>query len=373
MARIIGIEIGSESLKMAEYTGRRIRKLAVERMPQNMVRDGRPTDPNAMTAFIREVRRAYGIRGGDCALVLPPSSVITSRLSLPPMGETEVMNTLPFEFRDYITGNASDWLFDFVVDGTEKSEGGKVVKMDIFAAAAPAALMEDYYTILRKAGFALKTAIPPEMAWINLIRGRKELPRELCILDLGHRHTNLYIFADGRYVSGKVMDLGGEQLDEIVASIMKCDIHTARIHQDENTDNVLSSDAVLEALNRTAVDVMRTVSFYNYDGPDRDLHDIYLCGGGAFVAGMRNAILKSTDMQIHNMGVFLPNANASRLLMGKCALAAGAAVQPRKEKKLPAAMAKEKPAKEKPAKEKKPFFTLTLKSPKKEESVDGDE
>lgn len=355
MGRLIGIEIGSESLKLAEFNGRRIRKLAVEKMPQNMVREGRPSDVNAMAAFVRDVRRAYGIRGGDCALVLPPRSVVTSRLQLPPMGAAEVMNTLPFELRDYITGNAADWMFDFVVDGTEKNEAGKVEKMDVFAAAVPAALMEDYYTIFRRAGFKLKTAIPVEMAWVNLIRGKK-LPRELCILDLGHKHTNLHIFADGRYVSGKMMDLGGEQLDELVASIMKCDVYTARQHQNENTDYVLSSDAVLEALNRTAVDVMRTVSFYNYDGPNRDLRDIYLCGGGAFIAGMRNVILKSTGMQIHNMGAFFPNVNASRLLMGKCALAAGAAVQPQSERK-----ARREP------KEKKPLITRARKAPKEEE------
>ena len=362
--RMIGIEIGSESLKMAEYNGRRIKKLAVERMPLNMVRDGRPADVNAMAAFIKEMRKAYGIRGGDCALVLPPSSVITNHLSLPPMGEAEVMSTLPFEFKDYIPGDTGRWLFDFVLAGTEKDEKGDVKRMDVFAAAVPARLMDDYYTILRKAGMSLKHAMPAEMAWLNLIRGRKDLPRELCILDLGHRHTDMYIFADGRYVIGKNIDLGGEQMDEIVADIMKCDIPTARVHQDENTDNVLSSRPVLEAFSRTAVDVMRTVNFYNYDGPDRKLQDIFLCGGGAFISGLRMAILKSTDMQLHNMVPIFPDVNASRLLLGKCALAAGAAVQPMKPVKA-------KPEKEK--KEKKPFFTLSLKPAKKEEPEDGNE
>lgn len=362
--RMIGIEIGSESLKMAEFNGRKVKKLAVERMPQNMVRDGRPADPNAMAAFIKGMRKAYGIRGGDCSLVLPPSSVITTHLTLPPMGEAEVMNTLPFEFKDYITGSTDRWMFDFVLAGTEKDDKGAVKNMDVFAAAVPAALMDEYYTIFKKAGFSLKAAMPTEMAWLNLIRGRRELPRELCILDLGHKHTDMYIFADGRFVIGKIIDLGGEQMDEIVADIMNCDIHTARLHQDENTDNILSSRPVLEAFSRTAVDVMRTVNFYNYDGPDRDLQDIYLCGGGAFVSGLRTAILKSTDMQLHNMEAILPNANASRLLLGKCALAAGAAVQPLKPVKA-------KPEKEK--KEKKPFFTLSLKPAKKEEPEDGNE
>lgn len=374
MARMIGIEIGSESLKMAEFNGRRIKKLAVERMPQNMVRDGRPADVNAMAAFIKEMRKAYKIRGGDCALVLPPSSVVTTHISLPPMGENEVMNTLPFEFKDYITGDPNRWLYDFVMAGTEKDEKDTVRRMNVFAAAVPAKLMDDYYTIFRKSGFRLKSAIPAEMAWMNLVRGRKDLPRELCILDLGHKHTEMFIFADGRYVIGKIIDLGGEQLDEIIAGIMNCDIPTARIHQDENTDNVLSSRPVLEAFSRTAVDVMRTVNFYNYDGEGRDLHDIYLCGGGAFVSGLRMAILKSTDMQLHSMEHILPNANASRLLLGKCSLAAGAAVQPIKPVKLKDGTLVKgredksaKGKKDKPAKEKKPFFTLTLKSEKKEE------
>ena len=360
MARMIGIEIGTESIKMAEVVGKKIRTLAVERMPDNMVRDGRHTDANAMIAFLKEMRRAYKIRGGDCALVLPPSAIITANLSLPPMNEEAVMNALPFEFKDYISGDPGRYLFDFVLAGTQTDEKGNVKMMEIFAAAVPKLYMDECYPVLKKAGFNLKAAIPVEMAWLNLIRGRKELPRELCILHLGHKHTDMYIFQNERFVIGKNIELGGHQLDEIVADVMNCDIHTSRIHQDENTDNVLSSRPVLEAFSRTAVDVMRTVNFYNYDGEGRDLQDIYLCGGGAFVSGLRTAILKSTDMQLHSMEALLPNANASRLLLGKCALAAGAAVQPAKP---------QKPKPEKAKKEKKPFLTLT--KPKKEVPENG--
>ena len=94
-SRMIGVEFGSTTLKMAVCVGGKIKDMAVAKMPEDMVREGRVTSPNAMTAFLKTMMKEYGIRGGNCALVLPGSLVIADHVTLPVMSETELKLTLP--------------------------------------------------------------------------------------------------------------------------------------------------------------------------------------------------------------------------------------------------------------------------------------
>ena len=70
-SRMIGVEIGSNTLKMAVVSGGQVKKMAVKAMPEDLVREGRLTSANAMTQFLKDMMKENGIRGGSCALVLP--------------------------------------------------------------------------------------------------------------------------------------------------------------------------------------------------------------------------------------------------------------------------------------------------------------
>ena len=63
-SRMIGVEFGSNTLKMAVVSGGQVKKMAVEAMPEDLVREGRVTSPTAMTAFLKNMMKEHGIRGG---------------------------------------------------------------------------------------------------------------------------------------------------------------------------------------------------------------------------------------------------------------------------------------------------------------------
>ena len=128
-SKMIGIEIGNDTLKLAVVKKGAVKQMAVQAMPDNLVRDGVPTSNAALSAFIKSTMKQYKIRGGDCAFVLPPQRVVAMRLTMPLMNEQKLKLNLPYEFRDYIGSESNQYEFDYIVLGVHDQ------MMDLYVAA----------------------------------------------------------------------------------------------------------------------------------------------------------------------------------------------------------------------------------------------
>ena len=325
--KTIGIEIGNDTVKLAVASGGKITHMAVKRLPDNMVLEGRISSPDAMISFLKEMRKEFRIPGGNCALALPYHSVISNVVTMPPMTDAELALNLPFEFRDYVGQDGGKYHYDYAVMAAENDKNGQPEKLEVFAAAVRKDLVNSNYDILKKAGFTMKTAVPHEMALLNLVRQDVKEPPELCIVDVGHTATHVYLFANKRFVMGREIEMGGQLLDAAIASTLKVDTHIARSHKEANLDNILKSDECSEAFNSLAVEIMKVVNFYNnYSNRNANLQDIYLCGGMSDAEGVRTAIKKATGLVIHHIGRLVPGGIEDQDTLC-CALAAGAALQ----------------------------------------------
>ena len=321
--KMIGVEFGSNTLKMAVCSGDQVKKMAVAKMPEDLVREGRVTSPAAMTQFLKDMMKENGIRGGNCALVLPASLVIGHHVSMPAMSHNELMLNLPFEFRDFVGKDGAKFDYDYSVMGIHDNV------MELYAAAVRKDVTEQYYSIFKKAGLTLKIATPAEMAWCNLIANAPNLPKKLCVVDIGHNTTRVNIFVDGNFVMGKDIDMAGALLDQTIADNQQIDAHAARTRKEANMNKVLSADFMNDAYQIMAIEVMKIVNFFNYSDKSggTPLEHVYYCGGSSVVEPLRTCLLKATGMTLHHIYrlVNLDGVAADRALY--CALAAGAGIQ----------------------------------------------
>ena len=321
MAKIIGIEIGTDNMKLSVCVDGKIKALASERMPESLVVDGRAASPAAMTDFVRSACKKNGIRGRVCALVLPPQVVIGQRVTMPLMTESQLQLNLPYEFRDFVGKEAAKYTYDYTVIRTDGNE------MELYAAAVRTEIVEEYANILRRAGLKLKVAVPAEMAWANLIRAAK-VPGRVCVLDVGNTTTRVNIFENGQYAMGRSIEIAGHDLDEAVAAAKQLDVHAARTRKETNFKNILSSDTCKEIYSNLAVEVMRIVNYYRTSVEDGDgLQDLYYCGGSSAIEPLREAIVKRTDMEMHHISRLFKKDRVSEDELLCCALAVGAAIQ----------------------------------------------
>ena len=325
--KTIGIEIGNDTVKLVVASGGKVTDMAVKRLPDNMVMEGRVSTPDAMIAFLKDMRKEFRIPSGSCALTLPYHSVISNVLTVPPMSDAELALNLPFEFRDYVGQDGGKYRYDYAVMSTEKKESGEAEKLEVFAAAVRKDLVQNYYDMLKKAGLTAKVIVPHEMAMLNLVREGINEPEELCIVDVGHTATHVYLFANKRFVMGREIEIGGQMLDAAIARSLKMDTHMARSLKESDMDNILKSEECNEVFNALAVEIMKVVNFYNnYGSRSANLRDVYLCGGMSDVEGISTAIKKATDLVIHHIARLVPGGVENHDTLC-CAIAAGAAIQ----------------------------------------------
>ena len=320
--KMIGVEFGSNTLKMAVCSGGTVKKMIVERMPEDLVREGHVTSPTAMTAFLKTMMKENGVRGGNCALVLPSQIVFGHHVSMPVMSESELKLNLPFEFRDFVGKDGAKFDYDYSLIDIKDNV------MELYAAAVRKDVVEQYYSIFKKAGLTLKVAIPAEMAWRNLVENGSNLPKKLCIVDVGHNTTRVNIFVDGNFVMGKDIDMAGALIDQTIADDQKVDIYAARNRKEANMNKILSSEFLNDAYQTLAIEVMKIVNFFNYsDSTEGDLEHVYYCGGSSVIEPLRICLLKATGTTMHHIQrlINMDDADADQALY--CALAAGAGIQ----------------------------------------------
>ena len=322
-SRMIGVEFGSNTLKMAVVSGGQVKKMAVEKIPVDLIRDGRILAPAAMTALLKKMMKENGIRGGSCALVLPSPVVVGHHVTLPLMGDEELRLNLPFEFRDFLGKEAGKYDYDYSVMEIRDNV------MELYAAAVRRDAVEQYESVFRKAGLNLKVATPAEMAWRNLIAAGEKLPKKLCIVDMGHSTTRVNIFVNGNFVMGKDVEMAGALLDQTIGDNLQIDAVAARIRKEANMNKIHTSEFLGEVYQTLALEVKRILNFFHYTDTTSGeaLEHIYFCGGSGFIEPLRTCLLKTTGMTLHHIYrlVDLEGATADQALY--CALAAGAAIQ----------------------------------------------
>ena len=308
----LGIDIGYDRLKLALVNGRQVKKTVSVPMPANLVKEGRVVSTETMGELIRKTMKENGIHANHAAIALSNESVFVRTLSVPQMSGEQLSYNVSYEFRDYITDELKNYSFDYVMISTpeeiaaqepQTDENGSPIPpmMDILAVAASNTLIDESRAMLRKAGLRMKKAAPALCSYIALIRDRKEAENnEYCILDLGYNAVRMYVFAGDRNTATRVLEVGLSSIDNVIADAYNVDVHLAHTYLVSNNDGCQTKDVCVNAFNNIAVELMRALNFYRFNNPDSTLSDVWLCGGGASIPALRDAISESLDMTVHD-------------------------------------------------------------------------
>ena len=273
-----------------------------------------------MGELIRKTMKKHGIRCKNAALVLNNETVFIRNVLMPIMNVDQLEYNLPFEFRDYISDELSNYVYDYEVLSTnavmpaeDETDEAPAQAMELMAVAAPKSLMEEAKAILRKASLKLAAAAPAVCAFQNLIREdqkKGESPeKEYCMLDLGYRTIRMHIFRGDKHVVTRGLELGLSSIDTVIAEAYKIDEHLAHTYLLTNYEGCLGKDYCINAYNTIAVELMRAINFYQFSNPDSHLEDVYVCGGGAAIAPLEKTIEETLDLKVHPVSELLPRGS----------------------------------------------------------------
>ena len=328
---MLGVDIGHDNLRLVQVQGRKVLRAVSVPMPKHLVKDGQIISDETIGELIRKTIKDNGIRTKSAAFVIPSSNVYVKNVEMPVMTEEQLLYNLPFEFRDYITGEIREYLFDYALLSDipaqdapvqkkkadaesgfgDEEEEQEAPRMELLAVSTPRTYMDEMRGIMRKAGMKLDKAAPPICAYINLIRVHQQMTgdmeQEYCILDLGYQSIRMHMYKGDRYVITRVLDMGLNMLDEVLADAFNVDIHLAHTYLMTNYEDCQNREECLNTYGNIAMELMRVLNFYRYSNRDSNISDVWLCGGGAVIQPLREALADTLDIDVHPASDLIPD------------------------------------------------------------------
>ena len=300
----LGIDIGHNQLKLALVAGNAVKKTASVTMPMNLVREGHITSTETFGELLAKAMKEEKMRANLGAVVLSSGVCYLRSTTMPVMTPDQLMINLPYEFSDYITGELNDYLYDYAVlppaEGEEVEEG----KLSLLTAAVEKTALDELRDALRKAGLQLAKAAPAECACIGLIRAYEERTGthdgDYCFVDLGSRAIRMFIFHGTRHLATRILEIGLNTLDQIIADAKGIDPYLAHTHLVTNFEDCQNEDYCKSAYDNIAVELMRALNFFRFSNNGSTINRIYLSGGGARIAALRQVIVDTVGIEVCN-------------------------------------------------------------------------
>ncbi len=244
------------------------------------------------------------------------------------MTQSQLKLNLPYEFRDFISENSDNYFYDYAVIDIQKDGAGTPKTMRLLAAAVSKDLVHNYANLCRWAGLKLVTAIPPEMAYTNLLRrfNPKDGSKEVCIVDCGHVGQRVYFFSNNNFETVREGEQGGAGVDATLAELLDTDIHIAHVRKEANAESELSMPEVRGYIQETLRDAQRAVNFYHFSNPERQLEIGYFCGGSSRIPFVKEELESMTELRMRPITDLLAGIHDTDKAVC-CAAAIGAAIQ----------------------------------------------
>jgi type IV pilus assembly protein PilM len=295
----VGLDIGSGLVKAAVVDHGRgapeLARVAVTPLADDAIVDGEVMDPAVVADAVRETLAAAGVKPKGVVVAVGGRDVIIKRIRTERVKEAQARELMRFEAEQHVPFDMESVELDFQIldSGTEGLE------MSVLLVAAKRELVTAKLRLLEEAGataslvdvdaFALHNAF--EASYPDAMQG------VVALTSIGHEVTTVNVLDDGVPVLTRDVAAGTRRVREDLqrehglsareaeallrgASDPRLDAVIGR-HADELAMAVERAAAFLESASRTA-------------GP---LRALYLCGGGARIAGLADAV--ASRLRVH--------------------------------------------------------------------------
>lgn len=305
-APLIGLDIGSSSLKWVELAparrGRfRLERCAVEPVPAGWLEDGRIARFDELAAAVQRLASAAGSPCRAVALGMPDAALEIRSLMMPAgLSQTEQAVRAAAEFSAHSDTPVADMVLDFGLHRREETAAVRADRKGWVAACARDAV-QDRLGLLQAVGL-LPVIMEGEAqacarAAQRLLEARPPLPAGaiVVVLDLGAASARVQLIHRGEIVHQSPLDWGGARLTRCIADIYGLEAGEAERQKRHGGLPAACAGEVLEPfmaeLAQSLVSELESSASVLENGR---IGLVMLCGGAGALAGLPQAIRSQT-------------------------------------------------------------------------------
>ena len=302
-APLLGIDISSSSVKLVELGRDKagalvLERCAIEPLERGWITDGNVEKFDDVADALRRLVKKSGARTKNVALALPPSAVITKKITLPAgMTDQELEVQVESEANQYIPFSLDEVSLDFCVIGPSKNSPGDV---EVLIAASRREKVQDMQGLAEAAGLkAVILDIESHASRLAASRLISALPNQgvdtmVALFEVGALTTSMQVIRNDEVLYDRDQAFGGAQLTQLIVRQYGFSAEEA---ESKKRSGDLPED-YLSAVLRPFVEIMaqeigRTLQFFYTSTPHNRVDHILLAGGSAPLLGLTEAVTHS--------------------------------------------------------------------------------
>lgn len=302
---LIGLDIGSSAIKLAHVkpvgVEFRVKKFGVYPLPPDAIVDGAIMDHVSVIEGIKTALRELKVKEKEIATSLSGHSVIIKKVVLPTTTPEELEESIQWEVEQYIPFDIKDVKIDFQVIGPLKEDPSK---MDVLLVAVKSDLVNDYVSVIKDAG------LTPTIVDIDSIAAGNAF--ELChpvsdeqvpmVVNVGASFMNINILHSGVPLFTRDVPMGGGMYTSEIQKQLAVSFDTAEELKVGKKDAGERAEKIAEIMrtvsNILSTEVQRSYNFFSATYPDRLVTKVYLTGGAAKSAFLKEMLTEKIGVDV---------------------------------------------------------------------------
>lgn len=307
---IIGLDIGSRSIKAAEITetkrGLSLTRFGIVDIAHGAIEEGTINDPETVAESIKQLFKSYHIKENNVAVSIGGYSVIVKKISVQTMDEEKLQETIHFEAEQYIPFDISDVNLDFQILGENESNPGQ---MNVFLVAAKKEMVNDYINLVNLAGLNPCIVDVEAFALQNTFEANYDMQSEnTALIDIGASKTSLNILKGNSSLFMRDVSLGCGQINQKIMSLIECSFEEAeQLKYGDKPDRLTQEDLkgiVSSVVTDWCTEIRRALDFFYSTYPEDQIKRIILSGGGANIAEFRELLATEASAEVESINPF---------------------------------------------------------------------
>ncbi len=322
--RILSLDIGASSLKLAEFQSDRSGGLELVRYAvESLGLD--PQDDSDRSRYIvttlREMLQEHGIRPGPVVVSVSGQSVFSRFVKLPPVEPEKVEQIVQYEAQQNVPFPMNEVVWDYQLVGGAEGE------VDVMLAAIKGEIIEEMTDCVTFAGLKPVLVDVAPMALYNAVRyNYDDLPGCTLVIDIGARSTDLVFMEEGRVFSRSI-PVAGNTITQQIMREFDLDFNDAedlkRAHafvafggayeapSSEVADKV--SKSVRSVMTRMHAEISRSINFYRSQQSGSQPELVLIAGGTSVIPYADTFLKEKLKVEVSYLNPFLNVAVNDRI------------------------------------------------------------
>jgi type IV pilus assembly protein PilM len=298
---IVGIDIGSASVRAVEVRNADKAKPVIERfaevaLPEGSVRRGEVLEVGTVATAIRRMWSSGGFKTKDVILGIGGPRVLSRDLQMPRGPINQIKEALPFHVQDMLPVPVAEALLDFYPISEENGEHGPVVNGLLVAAIKEAVAIN--VAAVTQAGLRPVQVDLIPFALVRALAPRRATSGVVGVVSIGANTTNVVITDNGVPQFVRIISSGGDDITRALSNRLQLSLQQAEGAKREiglGSQNMSAQqrpamEVIYESARELLTAIRNTLSYYVNSKPGTSLSRVILAGGGSQLQGFGRAL-----------------------------------------------------------------------------------